>query len=148
MTPSSHLWTKNCTELSLGEVVQAVMDAIKPEQHFCLWLQGDLGAGKTYFARALLKALGLGRDIPVLSPTFAVMTEYVLNEKKICHLDLYRLAEGDSDSLDGILSDVSAWGYLVEWPERVGSSPRIRPTHVLQISFETDGSRRYQFGGT
>ena len=147
MTPSSLSWTKKCTALNLSEVVQAVKEAIEDTQHFCLWLQGDLGAGKTFFARALLRALGLGRDIPVLSPTFAVMTEYLVNDKKICHLDLYRLPEGDADSLDGILSDSTAWGYLVEWPERVGSSSKILPTHVLQIAFEIDGSRCYRFSG-
>ncbi|MGH0038487.1 MAG: tRNA (adenosine(37)-N6)-threonylcarbamoyltransferase complex ATPase subunit type 1 TsaE, partial [Myxococcota bacterium] len=59
-----------------------------------VWLEGELGAGKTFFARGLLRALGVSEAIPVTSPTFALVHEHE-GRVPIRHLDLYRLGDVD-----------------------------------------------------
>ena len=83
-------------------------------------LSGDLGAGKTTLARAMLKARGLAGEAP--SPTFAIVQPYAPPEVDlpIAHVDLYRIE--DSDELIELgLDDYRYDGaLLVEWPERLG----------------------------
>jgi tRNA threonylcarbamoyladenosine biosynthesis protein TsaE len=80
-----------------------------------LVLTGDLGAGKTYFAGALCRALGLDQDEPVTSPTFALVSEYQTS-LLVLHADLYRLRD-PSDVFELGLWDRRAEGALlvVEW---------------------------------
>jgi tRNA threonylcarbamoyl adenosine modification protein YjeE len=83
-------------------------------------LQGDLGAGKTEFARALIRARA-GAEIDVPSPTFTIMQDYPLDGLTIRHIDLYRLADPDELfelGLEEAPGEDEAW--LVEWPERAG----------------------------
>jgi tRNA threonylcarbamoyladenosine biosynthesis protein TsaE len=82
-----------------------------------VYLHGDLGAGKTSFARALLRALGVGERVK--SPTYSLVEAYVLPEgRRAWHLDLYRIAdpaELEWLGLDALAADALV---LVEWPER------------------------------
>lgn len=87
----------------------------------CIALYGDLGAGKTTFARGILQALGLEEEAP--SPTFAIVQPYEPPETRIpvWHIDLYRLedpGEAVELGLDEARRDVA---MLVEWPERLGA---------------------------
>jgi tRNA threonylcarbamoyladenosine biosynthesis protein TsaE len=80
-------------------------------------LAGDLGAGKTTFARALLAALGVGERIK--SPTYSLIESYRAGDLDAHHLDLYRIA--DAGELEWLgLGDLWTPGALVliEWPER------------------------------
>lgn len=82
-------------------------------------LEGDLGAGKTFFARALARALGVPRDVPVTSPTFALVHELEGARLRVAHADLYRL--GDDAELEPLgLRDARGEGALlvVEWGGR------------------------------
>ena len=97
-----------------------------------LYLEGDLGTGKTTLARGLLA--GLGYRGAVRSPTYTLLEPYELAGARLYHLDLYRLAdprELDYLGLRDLLGEDAIW--VVEWPER-GSG--VLPHADLRITME------------
>jgi tRNA threonylcarbamoyladenosine biosynthesis protein TsaE len=108
------------------------------QEGLVIYLHGDLGAGKTSFARALLMALGVGERVK--SPTYSLVESYRLPERTAWHLDLYRIADPGELEWLGLdaLSDPSAL-VLVEWPERgAGALPVVD----LQVDLAYAGSGR------
>ncbi len=88
-----------------------------------VWLEGDLGAGKTTFAQALVRGLGAG--VTATSPSFALVHHYDGVRGPVYHVDCYRLKRFDeARDLDwDTLQHGSA--LLIEWPERAGEwAPR------------------------
>ncbi|MFB2553004.1 tRNA (adenosine(37)-N6)-threonylcarbamoyltransferase complex ATPase subunit type 1 TsaE [Ensifer soli] len=103
----------------------------------CVGLSGDLGAGKTTLARALIRALAEDDDLEVPSPTFTLVQTYE-GRIPVAHFDLYRLS--DASELDELgLDEALADGLcLVEWPERAAERlPRDRIT--LSFTHRGDG---------
>lgn len=80
-------------------------------------LEGDLGAGKTALARAVIRALASDTALEVPSPTFAIVQPYDTPLAPVLHADLYRLADASEVDELGLLDDPEAI-VLVEWAER------------------------------
>ncbi|WP_424932266.1 tRNA (adenosine(37)-N6)-threonylcarbamoyltransferase complex ATPase subunit type 1 TsaE [Amaricoccus macauensis] len=108
-------------------------------------LVGDLGAGKSHFARALisarLAALGLEDDIP--SPSFTLVQTYDLENAELWHVDLYRLADAGEIIELGIEEAFESSIVLVEWIDRLGNdAPRRMLRIELDFDSNTESSRR------
>lgn len=99
-------------------------------------LRGDLGAGKSTLARALLRALGVAGAIR--SPTYTLVERYAVEGGEAWHLDLYRI--GDAGELEFLgLDEGAAVLWLVEWPERGGAA---LPRADLQVDLSVEGNGR------
>jgi tRNA threonylcarbamoyl adenosine modification protein YjeE len=95
-------------------------------------LSGDLGAGKTTFARALIRFFAGDENIEVPSPTFTLTQSYALPRFTLVHADLYRLA-GPAELAEIGLDDAADGAVLViEWPDRAGA---LLPVDRLDIAF-------------
>ena len=102
------------------------------------YLHGDLGAGKSTLARALLRALGVAGTIR--SPTYTLVEQYPLPAGGLAlHLDLYRI--GDAGELEFLgLDPAEAQLWLVEWPER--GQGALPPADVaIHLSLDAEGRR-------
>jgi tRNA threonylcarbamoyladenosine biosynthesis protein TsaE len=103
-----------------------------PGDVLCLW--GDLGAGKTQFAKGF--GAGLGITDTINSPTFVLMAEY-RGRLPLFHLDLYRLDDARDALAGGLLDEREGTGVtLIEWPDRMRD---LLPNARLDISIEGVG---------
>lgn len=116
---------------ALGHALAATLPA-----RAVVHLHGDLGAGKSTLARALLRALGVKGAIR--SPTYTLVERYLVPGGEAWHLDLYRI--GDAAELDFLgLDDAAATLWLVEWPEKAGS---YLPAADLRVELASSGDGR------
>lgn len=130
-TQTRYLSNEEAT-LTLGAEMSGVLE--KPALVF---LEGDLGAGKTTLSRGLLR--GLGHEGGVKSPTYTLVEPYALDGVTVFHFDLYRLSDGAELAYLG-LDDYFATPsiLLVEWPER-GAGWLGRPDWRVTLSPEREG---------
>jgi tRNA threonylcarbamoyladenosine biosynthesis protein TsaE len=97
----------------------------------CLLLKGQIGAGKTHFARHLIQSLlKVPEDVP--SPTFTLVQTYDAAAGEIWHADLYRLTSPDEIEELGLADAFQTAICLIEWPERLGP---LTPADALTLTF-------------
>ncbi len=135
-------WTAGLVTFS-GEETERAAEAfarlLPPDT--LLALEGDLGAGKTTFARGLLRGLGVAGD--VTSPSFALLNVHQ-GDRQVFHVDAYRLTrpEGFDDLLIWDLAK-SPWNGVVEWPEKVAARlPSAR--WQMKTAILADGGHRFR----
>ncbi len=120
-------------EQATGRLVVDIAAALEPGD--LITLSGDLGAGKTTFARALIRHLAGDERIEVPSPTFTLMQSYELPRFSLVHADLYRLS-GPGELAELGFEDLAEGAVmLLEWPDRAaGQLPPSRFDVALTLS--------------
>lgn len=114
-------------------------------------LNGDLGAGKSVFARGIARGMGVTGAMP--SPTFTLMIPYEAGGRRLYHFDLYRLSDPDEYYAAGLDEFVGGDGVaVVEWPEMAELDPypalrvaiaRMQGDEDRAITIENDGVAGY-----
>lgn len=100
-------------------------------------LKGDLGAGKTSFARALIRSLTENQNTEVPSPTFTLLQTYDTPRGPVHHYDLYRLSDAQEIYELGWEESLTSAITLVEWPERLGPHA---PENAIVVEIISDHS--------
>lgn len=96
-------------------------------------LSGHVGAGKSHFARAFIRAhFGPAQEVP--SPSFTLVQTYQNAAVEIWHADLYRLTHPDEVQELGLADAMTEAICLIEWPDRLGALQPARPIHLRLIS--------------
>ena len=113
LTLSSLEDTKN-----LGQEIAKEILKRKDKSAFIVFLDGDLGTGKTTLVKEIIFALGIKEKVK--SPTFTIIEPYELNNKNIYHIDLYRINDPSELEIIGLreyLNESEAI-IFIEWPEK------------------------------
>tara|TARA_B110000438_G_scaffold221635_1_gene214913 strand:+ start:357 stop:803 length:447 start_codon:yes stop_codon:yes gene_type:complete len=100
-----------------------------------IFLYGEIGVGKTTFARLLINNYEREKNLKVsevLSPTFNIVFEYDIKELTIKHYDLYRLKNGSDIKNIGLFEDLERTITLIEWPELI----KEKPSNRIDLFFE------------
>ena len=141
MSNAVNTFTLSSTDMTVAFATQLGSALIKGD---ALLLEGDIGAGKSFFARALIQSLQDNpEDVP--SPTFTLVQTYDTRSGEIWHADLYRLSDpSEADEL-GLLDAFTNAICLIEWPDRLGD---LKPEKALTLTFQTsqhDDARQVTF---
>lgn len=132
--PASHVISSVC-EPELVRLAEEIAFAVRPGD--LIALSGDLGAGKTTLARALISALQGGAREEVPSPTFTLVQAYATPRMAVAHFDLYRLNDPSELQELGLDHALQTGLALIEWPERAGGSI---PESRLDVQLEDEGA--------
>ena len=112
-----------------------------------LLLEGDVGAGKTHFARCLIQSrLAAPEDVP--SPSYTLVQTYPVSGAEIWHADLYRLSDLSEVEELGLMQAFDEAICLVEWPDRLGE---LAPEQALFVRLDpghSDSHRTLRFQWT
>ena len=114
-----------------------------------IFLYGEIGVGKTTFVRFFINYLESKNGIKnsdVLSPTFNIVYDYDVGNRKILHYDLYRLKNYKDISQLGMFENSRDNIKIIEWPELIKSKPKDRIDILFQYSKSMD-SRKVRIAG-
>ena len=117
----------------LGKIADKIKKILSPGD--VVFLYGEIGVGKTTFARLLINAFENEKKIKkseVLSPTYNIVFEYEIKEFTIKHFDLYRLKNSNDIKNVGLYENLEQSVTLIEWPELIINKPENR----LDLFFE------------
>ncbi len=111
---------------------------LQPEAKFSCFLEGSLGAGKTYFIREVLHLAGITQEIP--SPTYTLVNEYNTDTKNFAHFDFYRLEAPQDFFARGFtdITDTPNTCCFAEWTEKISPDAKAAFTgkkYVIKIDF-------------
>lgn len=126
------------SEQETAEIAARIATGLKPRDILCL--QGDLGMGKSVFARAAIRALAGDRGLEVPSPTYTLVQTYETPKGTVWHFDLYRLQEPDEIFELGWEDALADGIAIVEWPERLGA---YYPPNCKTIRITGQGDLRH-----
>lgn len=126
-------WTRFASPQALEAFGAKVAPLLERGEAVCLF--GPLGAGKTTFARGLIRALN-GADTEAPSPTFTLMQVYEGGRFPLAHFDLYRLKRPEEAFEIGLDEALDIGAAVVEWSERLGAD---LPPDRLEVRLEATG---------
>ena len=132
------IWQSN-SEKETFAVAEEIARQASPGDIYLL--EGDLGVGKTVFAKGF--ARGLGITEPVTSPTFTIVQEYHEGRLPLYHFDVYRI--GDVEEMDEIGYEDYIYGEgvsLIEWANLI---EEILPEHYTEIKIEKDLEKGFDY---
>jgi tRNA threonylcarbamoyladenosine biosynthesis protein TsaE len=120
----------------LVDLADALAAVLEPGD--VVFLQGELGAGKTTLTQYLARALGVGAEQYVASPSFALLHEYS-GRLSVYHMDLYRLGDEEDVEAAGLPEFLEQQGVaIVEWPARLGT---LVPADRLEIHIQIEAEK-------
>ncbi len=135
--PDEFLRVELADEAATAALAEDVASCLAPGD--ALALAGDLGAGKTTFARALIRALAEDPALEVPSPTFTLAQAYATPRLNVTHIDLYRVADASELEEIGLAEALVDGAVLVEWPEKAAG---LLPVDALEVRLEAAGDQR------
>ena len=130
-------------EAATGELGARIARHLKPGD--LVALSGELGAGKTTLARAILRALGVTEEVP--SPTFTLVQSYRTKTLTVYHFDLYRLGSAAELGELGMQDAVDEGAVLVEWPENGLEANLLEDALRISISANDPALRTARLSG-
>jgi tRNA threonylcarbamoyl adenosine modification protein YjeE len=122
-------------EPDLKRLAEDIAFAVRPGD--LVTLSGNLGAGKTTFARAMIRALAGSEQEEIPSPTFSLVQTYETPRMGVAHFDLFRLNEASELDELGLDAALKSGIALVEWPERAGG---VLPHDRLDVFIEDEAA--------
>lgn len=152
MEKSTKIISSSDKETKLAAFLLAKEVLKEKKESFTIFLEGDLGSGKTTFTKGFAKGLGVKSRIQ--SPTFVIMKKYKIkggeNFKNFFHIDFYRLHSNKKwvgFAEKGILEAISKKGSItvIEWPAHGSVSRGIKPDLIVKFDYMPDGARLLTF---
>lgn len=114
---------------TLDEIAVVAEQVLKFSKHKIFLFYGDMGVGKTTLIKEIAKKLGVLENLN--SPSFSIINEYIINERKLFHFDFYRLKNENEFFELGIEEYIDSGHWcLIEWPQKAESSLPDKTTKI------------------